>query len=77
MNRVLSTAAAASVVLGVVLAGAGTASAQEPYRKYATKSACQTAGFQYIRAGKAERYDCTGPHSVSPASQKYWLYLLP
>lgn len=77
MKRILSAAAAVSVALGVVLAGAGTASAQEPYKKYPTKSACETAGFQYYASGKTVRWDCTGPHSSSPASQNYWLYLLP
>ncbi|MCT2581832.1 hypothetical protein [Actinophytocola gossypii] len=75
MKRVLTTGAVASAALGMLLAGAGTASAQDPYAKYATESACSTAGFQYVLSGKATRYDCTGPHA-GPASQKYWLYLL-
>lgn len=76
MKRVLTTAAVTSAAFGMLLAGAGTASAQDPYAKYPTKSAYQTAGFQYVLSGKAYRYECTGPHSGSPSSQKYWLYLL-
>ncbi|MBN6039047.1 hypothetical protein [Amycolatopsis sp. 195334CR] len=76
MKRVLTTAAVASAAFGMVLAGAGTASAQTPYAKYPTESACRTAGFQYVLSGKAYRYDCTGPHSGSAASQKWWLYLI-
>ncbi|MGC7094232.1 hypothetical protein ACPZ19_06180 [Amycolatopsis lurida] len=60
----------------MVLAGAGTASAQDPSGKYPTESACRTAGFQYVLSGKAYRYECLGPNSGSPASQKWWLYLI-
>lgn len=76
MKRFLTTAAVASAAFGVMLAGAGTASAQDPHAKYPTKSACQTAGFQYVLSGKAWRYECSGPHANSSASQKYWLYLI-
>jgi hypothetical protein len=76
VKRVLTTAAIGSAVFGMVLAGAGTAYAQDPYAKYATESACRTAGFQYVLSGQAYRYECTGPHSGSPASQKWWLYLI-
>ncbi|MEV6879670.1 hypothetical protein [Amycolatopsis sp. NPDC051128] len=76
MKRVLTTAAVTSAAFGMLLAGAGTASAQDPYAKYATESACDTWGLQYVLSGKAYRYDCTGPHSNSPASQKWWLYLI-
>ncbi|UQS25390.1 MULTISPECIES: hypothetical protein [Amycolatopsis] len=75
MKRILTTAVVTSAAAGMLLAGAGTASAQDPYAKYATKSACETAGFQYVHAGKAYRYACTGPHA-GPSSQKYWLYLI-
>ena len=75
MKRVLTTAAVASAAFGMVLAGAGTASAKDPDSKYSSESACRTAGFQYVLSGKAYRYDCTGPHS-GPASQKWWLYLI-
>ncbi|GAB2792751.1 hypothetical protein [Amycolatopsis magusensis] len=60
----------------MLLNGAGTASAQDPYAKYATEFACRTAGFQYVLSGKAYRYDCTGPHSGSSTGQKWWLYLI-
>ena len=55
---------------------AGTASAQDPYAKYSTESACRTAGLQYVLSGQAYRYDCSGPHSGSPAGQKWWLYVI-
>ncbi|AXB41574.1 hypothetical protein [Amycolatopsis albispora] len=76
MKRVLTTAAVTSAAVGMLLAGTGTASAQDPYARYSTESACRTAGFQYVLSGKAYRYDCTGPHASSPASQKWWLYLI-
>ncbi|MBB4685739.1 hypothetical protein [Amycolatopsis jiangsuensis] len=76
MKRVLTTAAVASAAFGMLLAGAGTASAQDPYAKYSSESACRTAGLQYVKSGKASRYDCTGPHSGSAAGQKWWLYLI-
>jgi hypothetical protein len=76
VKRVLTTVAVTSAAFGMVLAGAGTASAQDPYAEYATESACRTEGFQYVLSGQAYRYDCTGPHSVSPASQKWLLYLI-
>jgi uncharacterized low-complexity protein len=75
VKRVLTAAAVTSAALGMLVAGAGTASAQDPYAKYPTESQCQTAGFQYVLSGKAYRYACSGPHS-GPASQKYWLYLI-
>jgi len=76
VKRVLTLAAVTSAAFGMLLVGAGTASAQDPYAKYPTESACRTAGFQYVLSGQAYRYDCSGPHSGSPASQKWWLYLI-
>ena len=76
MKRALRTAAVISAAFGMVLAGAGTASAAEPYAKYPTESACRTAGFQYVLSGQAYRYDCSGPHAGSSAGQKWWLYLI-
>jgi len=73
MKRTLTTAV---VALSVLVAGAGTASAQDPYAKYPTESACRTAGFQYVLSGQAFRYECSGPHAGSSASQKWWLYLI-
>ena len=75
MKRVLTTAAVVSAAFGMVLAGAGTASAAAPDSKYPTESDCRVAGFQYVLSGKAHRYECSGPHSGSSAGQKWWLYL--
>ena len=75
VKRVLTTAVVTSAAVGMLLAGAGTASAQDPYAKYPTESLCRTEGLQYVLSGKAYRYDCSGPHA-GPASQKWWLYLI-
>ncbi|MDQ0379042.1 hypothetical protein [Amycolatopsis thermophila] len=75
MKRVFTTGAVVLASLGVLLGSAGTASAQDPYGKYPTKAKCEAVGKPQVYVGGARGYECVH-HPSSPASQRWWLYVI-
>ena len=74
MKRVVSSAAVIAASVGILLGGAGTASAQIPWDKYPTQPQCQRAG-QEVTSQLGGRYSCAYQASA-PASRRWWLYVV-
>ncbi|NIH87053.1 hypothetical protein [Amycolatopsis granulosa] len=75
MKRLAAAGTVLAASLGIVLASAGTAAAQEPDGKYATKARCEAVGKPQVTVGGARGYECLY-HASSPASQRWWLYVI-
>jgi hypothetical protein len=71
----MASAAVIAASVGILLGSAGTASAQDPYGKYATKARCEAIGKPLVFVGGARAYECVH-HPSSPASQRWWLYVI-
>lgn len=74
MKRTMTSAAVIVASLGILLGGAGTASAQEPYGKYSTKTRCEDVGKPLVFVGGQKGYSCDS-HPSAPAGQRWWLYI--
>ncbi|MEV6242415.1 hypothetical protein [Lentzea sp. NPDC051838] len=74
MKRAMASAAVIAASVGILLAGAGTASAQEPYGKYSTKAKCEAVGKPLVFVGGQRGYSCDH-HASAPANQRWWLFI--
>ncbi|WP_143466516.1 hypothetical protein [Lentzea kentuckyensis] len=74
MKRTMTSAAVIVASVGILLGGAGTASAQEPYGKYPTKARCEAVGKPLVFVGGQKGYACDSNPSA-PSSQRWWLYI--
>jgi hypothetical protein len=71
----MASAAVIAVSAGVLLGGAGTASAQEPWGKYPTRGTCRTQGVLLVQDHRATQFDCW-ENTHAPSSERWWLFIV-